>query len=485
MLKQHKRSLEMADKRQVYLLDPQKLDPETIAVTFAKTSRSPQTFQEIARELTAEKSADFHEKWVVGYGHASVAEHAVLHIAIENISRLAVECLESNRLASYTEKSSRYQKWEVDRFAIPPEIENHPLLDRYMETCRYLNHAYQESLSALCEEAKKENPQQAGENDSAWERRLRAIYVDIARFYLPAASMANVGVTINARALEHALRKMLSHPLQEVREAGCEIKQVAMAMVPTLIKYVEAVPYLQQVEDNLFREDLINPSSAPGPDGWCQLVGYDHDSEDEILAASIYRYSHYDYAQILAQVKTMPLSNRKRIAEILLSNLGLYDIPLRELEYSKVMFDLTLDQGAYFELKRHRMMTQTPQRLTTHLGYCIPSMIVRAGLENHYRKAMTTARETYEILEKVNPNIAAYVVPNAYNRRVLLSMNLRTARHLIQLRTGLRAHFSIRRAAAAMGENVIQSSPLIGKLLFQSPLPDWRQIETEYFTQTA
>ena len=47
----------MTQKRQVYLLDPQKLSPETIAVTFAKTSRSPDTFQEIAAELTEAKSA--------------------------------------------------------------------------------------------------------------------------------------------------------------------------------------------------------------------------------------------------------------------------------------------------------------------------------------------------------------------------------------------------------------------------------------------
>jgi len=123
----------MPASRQVYLLDPQQLDPETIAVTFAKTSRSPQSFQEIAQELTAEKSADFHEKWVVGYGHASVAEHAVLHIAIENISRLAVESLESNRLASYTEKSSRYQKWDPNSYVIPPELQHHPFLNQYIE----------------------------------------------------------------------------------------------------------------------------------------------------------------------------------------------------------------------------------------------------------------------------------------------------------------------------------------------------------------
>ncbi len=80
--------------RQIYLLSPKEHSPETIAVAFAKTSRSPELFREIAAGLTDEKSAQFHEKWVVGYGHASVAEHAVLHIALENVSRLAIESIE-------------------------------------------------------------------------------------------------------------------------------------------------------------------------------------------------------------------------------------------------------------------------------------------------------------------------------------------------------------------------------------------------------
>ena len=50
----------MSRKRQIYLLDPQKLPPETIAVAFAKTSRSPQSFGAIAADLSDSSSADFH-----------------------------------------------------------------------------------------------------------------------------------------------------------------------------------------------------------------------------------------------------------------------------------------------------------------------------------------------------------------------------------------------------------------------------------------
>ncbi len=120
--------------RKIYLLSSRELSPETIVVAFAKTSRSPESFREIAEGLTEEGSAKFHEKWVVGYGHASVAEHAVLHIAFENVSRMAMEAIESNRLASYTEKSTRYQKWGAEDFTIPPELEGHPLRGDFLET---------------------------------------------------------------------------------------------------------------------------------------------------------------------------------------------------------------------------------------------------------------------------------------------------------------------------------------------------------------
>ncbi len=136
-------------ERDIYLLSPRALSPETIAVAFAKTSRSPESFRDIAAELSDEQSAKFHEKWVVGYGHASVAEHAVLHIAFENVSRLAIESIEGNRLASYTEKSTRYQKWGSDDFFIPRELEGHPLQEEYVETIRFLFRTYKESLEPV------------------------------------------------------------------------------------------------------------------------------------------------------------------------------------------------------------------------------------------------------------------------------------------------------------------------------------------------
>ena len=116
--------------RRVYPLDAQKLTEEQIAVAFAMTSRRPEAFDEIAEQVSQDKAADFHERWVLGYGHSSVAEHAVLHLAIENISRVACDTLEDNRLASYTEKSARYQVFPDGYYYVPPEINNNPDLTK-------------------------------------------------------------------------------------------------------------------------------------------------------------------------------------------------------------------------------------------------------------------------------------------------------------------------------------------------------------------
>jgi thymidylate synthase ThyX len=471
----------MSPERQVYLLDPMDLPPETIAVAFARTSRSPESFRQIAAELTEEKSTEFHEKWVVGYGHASVAEHAVLHIAVENLSRLAVECLESNRLASYTEKSTRYQKWGLEDFFIPPELNGHRLCDMYVNTIRQLFETYQQSLKPVRAAIALRKPRKEGESESAFDRRIRSDYVDVCRFLLPAASLANVGMTINARALEHALRKMFSHPLAEVRQIGLEMKRVAEKRLPTLIKYVGQVPYLEETAARLGQK-AAGLAWTPGEEGdWCRLVDFDPGGEERVLAAALYRFGAFSYERALDYVRCAPLAERAALADDLMGARGPHDIPLRELELANYTFDLTLDQGGYFELKRHRMMTQTPQPLNTLLGYALPRAVVEAGMEAPYHAAMEAADRAYRALAEELPAAASYLVPNGYNRRVLLHLNLRSAIHLVSLRSADNAHFSMRRATQRMAEDIRAASPLLGGYLLTNPGETWQQVDAEHF----
>jgi thymidylate synthase ThyX len=465
--------------RDIYLLSPRQLSPETIAVTFAKTSRSPQSFREIAAELSDAKSAEFHEKWVVGYGHASVAEHAVLHIAMENVSRLAIEAIESNRLASYTEKSTRYQKWDPNSFYTPQIIAGSPHAALYRSTCAQLFEAYRQSLEPVKQWVQSKFPRKEGESESKYDGRIRSKYVDNCRFILPAAALANLGMTANARVFENSIRKWLSHPLAEVREIGEEVKGVALGETPTLVKYADRVPYLADLH-------LTSPIPTLSPLNayayeTATLIDYDKAGETKFLAALLYRFSNLPFTEALAIVNKLDSAQRESLAHDALGQLGKYDIPLRELEHVTYTFDTVMDQGGYFEVKRHRMMTQTPQRLTADLGYATPSALVQAGLADDYRRAMEQAATTYRTLAADFPEEAAYVVPNAFNRRMLMTLNLREAFSFCELRTAPNAHFSVRRAAAAVYESIRAVHPLLAKFMRCGERPSAKELEAEYF----
>jgi thymidylate synthase ThyX len=470
-------------RRQVYLLSPRRLSPETIAVTFAKTSRSPLSFREIADELTDAKSAAFHEKWVVGYGHASVAEHAVLHLAFENVSRLAIECIESNRLASYTEKSTRYQKWDAEGYYVPQEVRESVHEAVYRSTCRRLFQEYLVSLEPVRAVVQQKFPRQEGESEERWEGRIRARYVDVCRFLLPAAALANVGMTANARALEHALRKMLSHPLDEVRQIGQEAKLAAVAEVPTLLKYADPMPYVAALQRELpgwAKQESVAPAGEP-----VRLLGLMPEPEAAALAAALYPYAADSLEGLVQRVQGMPESERTRLAQAVLGERGDHDPPDRSLEHTAFTFEIVLDQGAYFELKRHRMMTQSAQRLTTRLGYCVPRLISEAGQEPAYRESMAMAAQAYDELATWNPDVASYLVPNAFLRRVAVTMNLREAFHFCELRSAPNAHFSIRRIALRMAEVLQQAVPGLGNYLRLPIDASWHKIEEEHFTQVG
>jgi thymidylate synthase ThyX len=284
---------------------------------------------------------------------------------------------------------------------------------------------------------------------------------------------------------------MLSHPLAEVRAIGKEVRRVARAEVPTLVKYAEAVSYLVETGKDFHhgehrehgekqkRISVDSVNSVVSSD-WCTLIDYDPDGETKVLAAALYRFGGMDYAAALEHVRAADEAERVRLAESLLGRLGLHDTPLRELEYSAYTFDLLLDQGGYAEFKRHRMMTQTPQMLTARLGYALPRRIVEAGFEVRYRSAMETAAETYEKLADWNPHAAGYVVPNGFNRRVLFSMNLREAFAFCRLRSAANAHFSIRRVAQRVAEEVRRVHPLLARYMNLPEDETWQEIEEQF-----
>ena len=465
--------------RRIYPLSPQDLTEEQLAVVFAMTSRRPEPFDEIAHQVSQAKAADFHERWVLGYGHASVAEHAVIHMAVENVSRLACDSLEDNRLASYTEKSSRFQVLPKGYYHVPAELGDHPTLrQNFINTCDYLFETYTNMIDCTLSHLKSADPQREGERESAYNLRLRRQAIDSCRFLLPAATLTNVGVTMNARLMEHAISKLLSSDLAEERELGDELKSKGQEITPTLIKYAESNEYLSASRERQKEHSVLLSGDIPGwstTNGETEVSVVNHDPQAELrlTAALLYRFADVPYSQVWRQVEAMDEEGRWKVIASCLDKLGPHDPPVRELEMVDYTFELTLDYGAYREFKRHRMQTYVPQPLTVGNGHLVPPLLEDAGLEEDFAAAMRRVGEAFWEMHKLSPVLAQYLVTHAHKRRVLSRMNLRECYHLFKLRTQPQAHFSIRAPVEAVMKLAVQTHPQLFEHLKLRQFPAW------------
>ncbi len=452
----------MNNQRRIYTL-PSEMMPEVKAVTFAKCSRSPEPFDQIAKELTEEKSAEFHEKWVVGYGHSSIAEHAIISLAVENVSILATKVIEDCRLASFTEKSTRYQIFTKDRVYKPENVMNSELGPVYENAVNLLMDTYQEIAEPMKEFAKKKYPQKE-ESDSLYEMISKARACDNIRYLLPTATLTNLGMTVNARELEHLIKKMLSHPLKEMQDIGQEIKEKAVTEVPTLVRFANKNNYLMQTKEKLqeLAKELPQEAGSAEP---VTIVSYDKDAENKLIAALLYPYTNLSYREIEARVDNMAEEKKEEIIGEALKRRDKFDAPLRELEHIYYTFDILIDYGAFRDIQRHRMCTQTNQKATVVHGYDMPPEIEEAGFKDKFKKAVENSVEAFEKISSQFKEEAQYIVPLCFRKRVLITWNLRELHHFISLRSGKKGHPSYRRIAQECYRQINKIQPLLGKYI--------------------
>ena len=77
------------------------------------------------------------------------------------------------------------------------------------------------------------------------------------------------------------------------------------------------------------------------------------------------------------------------------------------------------------------------------------------------------------------------MIPNAYNRRVLLTLNLRELFHFTQLRGAPNGHFAYRRIAIKAYEIAKENYPAFAPFMRCETYPASAEIENEFFARTA
>ena len=468
------------------------LPEEVIAVLFAYYSRSRDDLRtNLARlvrdealglddsgaqraPLHAQKKAQaFHEKWVVGYGHASVAEHAVVHLAVEDVSIVASKVIEDLRLGSYTEKSTRYVVFDTTSFADLPGLPSE-LHRIYQTSNERLFEAYLSLFPRLEDKLDAMVPRAADESDKARAGALRAHACDLLRGLLPAGTKTNLGITANARALGMLLSKMLSWPLDEVRDLAAQMRTEALAVAPTLVRHVAPSEHRTTMRELLtpqvsWADAPVTSSGSP-----VRLLRHDADALERIALALTYELSEQpDASTRLAHLTNMSRASLEALVQVSMQRRGSHDPAPRAFEASSITVELELDYGAYRDLQRHRMLAPFTQNLGCTLGASVPTELEGSGLDEAYRSALDAAGEAWAKLAQHDAFAAQYAVPLAYRVRTLWTLNLREVFHVVELRSSRQGHASYRGVAQELYRAVCEAHPWLSELI-RVDLNDYR-----------
>jgi flavin-dependent thymidylate synthase len=439
--------------------------PETLSAAYARISRSPLPIDQLRKKACRDvgKARKSNQKIIFAMGHHSVAEHAIFNFDIMGVSRLALEEIERFRLVSYTEKSQRYVTLAGD-YILPGEIKNQPLKKLFQATVQRQNQFYIKAFSVITAQLQKQYAQ-GGKNEPD-QKLLEGMAKEDARYILSLATQGQVGMTINARNLEHLFRRFNLSPRDEVQKLAKKLHSLVMPIAPSIILFPEPSAFDREAYAAMEKHFHSEPAAAPmNTSREPEIVSCTKNSDDLILASFLSIGKNLSFANALDVVKKINLNKKKILFSDFFSKIQFFDAPPREFEMADITFQALVSAANFAQLKRHRLATLIAGDYLPELGNTIPDSIAAARLDNEFCEIIEQTNHAYlKIKEKHGP-AADYILTNSHCRRVLMKMNLREMYHFVRLRDDEHAQWDIRYLAHQLAEKVKIIMPLSAMLL--------------------
>ncbi|UCF06954.1 MAG: FAD-dependent thymidylate synthase [bacterium] len=427
--------------------------PEVISAAYARVTRDPRRLETFRREArkAVDTARDRNERIVYKFGHRSIAEHAVFNFDIMGISRLAVEEVEHFRLASYTEKSQRYIRLGKD-IIVPREISERDLDSEFSAIMVRLHHAYEELLEVMLAAGEKEG-----------------VAKEDARYLMPLATAAQLGMTVNARELEYMIARLASHPLDEMRRLSGQLCEAAAGIAPSLVKYPDTTPYFENMHPA--REEFMHSYTDKGTDKGggsgdvARLVEVTDGGDRRLASCLLFSVGGMSMEEAERLVRRMPRKDLQRIVARTLRHIEKHDSVWREFESVNLLFEVVVSASCFAQLKRHRLATLITQPYDLSLGIKIPESIRKAKAVRLFRTAVRSSEKLFSSLKMPVGPAAAYALSNAHRRRALVGINLRELYHFSRLRSDRHAQWEIRNLSNIMCGLAAERLPVSTMLL--------------------
>ena len=424
------------------------LTPEVISAAYARISRSAKDIRSLRQQARqdVQKARGSNKTIIFKMGHHSVAEHAVFNFDIVGVSRLALEEIEKFRLVSYTEKSQRYVTLEGD-YVLPVEISDSAARKKFIDTVELQNAFYKKAFAILKEYLFDTYPTHL--ETKAGRHEVEGWAKEDARYILSLATQGQVGVTINARNLEHLFRRFSLSSRGEVREIGKIMFSQVEKIAPSLILFPEPSRFETQLKDS-FKKVVLETFPLPAekerekPGKGPVILDYTHHADEMILASFLTLYGTMEYQAAYKTVEKLSPVEKENLFRELFNDMEFFDAPPREFELPDFTFQAVISASNFAQLKRHRIATLLTGDYDIDFGNTIPESLRINGLEDEFNEIIHETNRVYIQLQENHGAAADYILTNSHCRPVVMKMNLREFYHFVRLRSDEHAQWDIR-----------------------------------------
>lgn len=404
------------------------LHPIRQAATFAKYSRSPESARELVKKTDELSGEKFQEKWIVKFGHNSIAELATLPIAFEDVSIVASKEVEAWQRPGVSEKSTRMQKFNRESLYIPEGIDN-DLLKQTLPLMDECFNLYENMLSGnLAEEIKTAY----GVNDFNAGRMA----FDMARYLLPAGTKTNLGICAYPRDISRMIAELSGSHNQEFQDIGEELKSATTSLGGPLIRHTEPDEWYNKIPKALVVKKPGNGSTFMTWSGRGEC----------------------DFAHLLQTRYGLTLQDLDKLMQ---ERPEYHEAPkfFREIQLD---FSIYMDYGAFRDLQRHRRMEQFVEPLTPNHGFSVPpGLEVSMPVFNQFNTLLEKFCKIKWPKDPKQQELCQYLVPLAFIVGWHIKMDLQELYYLVELRTQEAGHPSYRKIAYDLWDEAAKEYPTL------------------------
>ncbi len=416
--------------------------PEVFSSAYAKISRSAKTIPELRKEAlkNIEKARELNQKLIFDFGHSSVAEHSVFNIDILGISRLALEYLESVKYGSFTEKSQRYVTFGRD-FYIPSVIRDKGLIKRIEAAFQKAYECYSGIINDVFERTKDQYRKQE-------QKVLMQKIKEDARYILPLCTKSQVGMTINARALEYLISFLCSQGIDELDDLSGKLLGITREVAPSVIKYTDPDrAYCQHSSTDSIktpcgeRSKNLKQQFLPA----VEKIRLYEDIDTKILASYRFKRSSIPYSEAYRWATEITCEERASIFDDIFRDIDFYHMMPREFESAAVEFEALVSASCFAQLKRHRESMIIAQDYSWENPVILPSILIESESSREmFLDTVNLFRDIYYDIEDCNPLYRDYFMLNCSSRRVLCRFDMKSLYNFFRLRSDKHSQWEIR-----------------------------------------